>query len=417
MTNSVGGDILQRFLLSDATPQDSMTLCELDGFLTGVAAGPEAVPMEEWSPVVWGSGAPHYRNAEQRKLILNLLARRYADIANLLEGSSKDKTPVYAHRSDEGIFMACTWTGGFLQAMELRGQAWLPLLQDRDMGIFLLPLMTLYRESAEDYDLPFSPALAQAMVSNAAALLPTCARRIKQFWRDRGQDAHSTRSSTLADGIGAEPSAAETATMPFPAGVPHSKLTPLYSVPSGSVPQHPLWNVTNKLQKSGAGHAQSCHDLVSSLPGERVLGAGAISLADRALLPTSQHKLDRDGAHGLEAVMITDPMAVILSVNDAFTRITGYAFDEVVGKTPRILKSSLTSPQTHASFWRQLSNEGRWHGLVWNRSRSGEPFQIMQTVTLVRNAMDQPSGYISVFQKIDGHHILACGGGQRTSPR
>jgi uncharacterized protein len=407
MTFSVCRDILQQFLLSDATPRDSMCICELDGFLNGIAAGPKPIPMREWSVVVWGSGKPNYRSVEQQKLILDLLSRRYADIATLLEGSSEDTAAVEAEDCDDSIVMASSWANGFLQAMELRMDAWRPLLQDPASGMFLLPLMNLSRDLSEDYDLPFSPALSRAMVSMAAVQLPTCARRIRQFWRNR-EDKDSGRLLKRLDGISHERGASDLVIGPLAADLSNATADHAMASPAEIVQSNALENVV-KMSGRQSVEPQSFSDKLSSILEEEALfGTKATLLTDRTFLRVPQNV--PEGAaepEPPEAVMITDRSGVILSVNQAFTSITGYSGGEVVGQTPRVLKCSLVSAAEHVSFWTDLLNTGRWHGHVWNRSRGGEPFLISQTVTRVGNANGEPFGYVSVFKKVDRHHLEA----------
>jgi uncharacterized protein len=181
MTDWIARRVLEQFLLSDSTPLDSMGLSELDGFLTGIIAGPVTMAEHEWMPLLWGSGTPRYRSAEQRLHVHDALARRYAEISQALSGSPDDALAIYIESSDDIIIIASSWAGGFLQAMEMRPEAWLPLIQDERPSIFLIPIFSLYRE-AEEHDLPFAPNLQHAIVSAATKLIPACAYGIRQFW-------------------------------------------------------------------------------------------------------------------------------------------------------------------------------------------------------------------------------------------
>ena len=160
-----------------------MGLAELDGFLTGLVSGPAVVPESQWMPLIWGSGFPRYRSVEQRQLILDLLTERYEELSQALSGSPEDSAAVYIKGDDDELTHSA-WAGGFLQAMELRPEAWLPLIRNRCASIFLMPLLSLYRE-AEDYSLPFNPDLNRAIVRAAAELVPACAFGIKEFWNEK----------------------------------------------------------------------------------------------------------------------------------------------------------------------------------------------------------------------------------------
>jgi uncharacterized protein len=63
-------EALDRFLMSDRSPPNSMMLSDLDGFLTGIAIGPELVLPSEWLPLVWGGEAPEFADESEAKAVL-----------------------------------------------------------------------------------------------------------------------------------------------------------------------------------------------------------------------------------------------------------------------------------------------------------------------------------------------------------
>ncbi|HUL12417.1 MAG TPA: PAS domain S-box protein, partial [Methylococcaceae bacterium] len=101
-----------------------------------------------------------------------------------------------------------------------------------------------------------------------------------------------------------------------------------------------------------------------------------------------------------EAILIADANADIVRVNKAFSEITGYAAEEVIGRNPRLLNSGVHSDDFFAAFWNQLSSEGQWQGEIWNRRKSGEIFPIMQSVTAVRDDSGKVSQYVAAFLDI-----------------
>ena len=72
------------------------------------------------------------------------------------------------------------------------------------------------------------------------------------------------------------------------------------------------------------------------------------------------------------AIIITDEDATILRVDNAFTRITGYREEEVIGKNPRILQSNLQDKDFYKAMWSMLLQKGSWQGCIWNRRKNGE---------------------------------------------
>jgi uncharacterized protein len=172
-------DILDQFLLSDAVPQDSMGLYELEGFLTGLAAGPKTVPYGEWSCSLWGTGTPYYSSRTQEEQIHHLLIKRYQQITEALADSTITTTTFYHEAVDDSILMAAAWADGFLQAMELRPEAWLPLIQYGPASLYLMPLLILYRDMVDQCELLLEQELRQTIVSAAASQIPACVLGIR----------------------------------------------------------------------------------------------------------------------------------------------------------------------------------------------------------------------------------------------
>jgi diguanylate cyclase (GGDEF)-like protein/PAS domain S-box-containing protein len=101
-----------------------------------------------------------------------------------------------------------------------------------------------------------------------------------------------------------------------------------------------------------------------------------------------------------EGIMITDPQGVILDVNNAFTRITGYSHADIVGLTPRALSSGRQDKDFYKTLWDSLHDQGHWYGEIWNRRKNGEVYAEMLTVSAVRDAQGQPQQYVALFSDI-----------------
>lgn len=101
-----------------------------------------------------------------------------------------------------------------------------------------------------------------------------------------------------------------------------------------------------------------------------------------------------------EAVMLTDPQGQIVSVNRAFTEITGYTADEALGKTPRLLKSGVHTPHFYDEIWRLLDEKGRWAGEIWNRRKNGEIYPQWGSISAILDDLGQVRNYVSVFSDI-----------------
>ncbi len=101
-----------------------------------------------------------------------------------------------------------------------------------------------------------------------------------------------------------------------------------------------------------------------------------------------------------DGVLITDVDGIILSVNPAFTKITGYAATEVVGSPPRILQSNRYSKAFYASVWREIKTKSEWSGEIWNRRKDGTLYLERMSIRMIRNQDDEPIRYISIFNDI-----------------
>jgi diguanylate cyclase (GGDEF)-like protein/PAS domain S-box-containing protein len=86
-----------------------------------------------------------------------------------------------------------------------------------------------------------------------------------------------------------------------------------------------------------------------------------------------------------EGMLITDANKIILKVNHAFTRITGYSADDVIGKTPQLLGSGQHDDAFYAALWQSIHDMGVWQGEVWNRRKNGDRYPQWLTITAVKD--------------------------------
>lgn len=107
----------------------------------------------------------------------------------------------------------------------------------------------------------------------------------------------------------------------------------------------------------------------------------------------------------IQGIIITDANVNILSVNPAFTRITGYEEDEVRGKNPSILSSGRQDHAFYKRLWEHLQTSGYWQGELWSRRKSGETYAEWLTISVVMDANDKVKNYIGVFADITSSKI------------
>lgn len=101
-----------------------------------------------------------------------------------------------------------------------------------------------------------------------------------------------------------------------------------------------------------------------------------------------------------EAILITDRENCILSVNRAFTDITGYLPEEVIGQNPRILSSGRQDNPFYQSMWSALQTSGHWRGEIWNRRKNGRIYPELLSISVVREPSGQVSRYIAILSDI-----------------
>ncbi|THF61307.1 two-component system response regulator [Pseudothauera rhizosphaerae] len=110
------------------------------------------------------------------------------------------------------------------------------------------------------------------------------------------------------------------------------------------------------------------------------------------------HSAVIDSTH--DGVLITDLDGNIVSVNRAFTEITGYPDEESRGRNPRFLQSGRHGRAFYKEMWAALTETGCWQGELWNRRRNGELFPEWLTLNAVHDENGVLTNYVGVFTDI-----------------
>jgi diguanylate cyclase (GGDEF)-like protein/PAS domain S-box-containing protein len=132
--------------------------------------------------------------------------------------------------------------------------------------------------------------------------------------------------------------------------------------------------------------------------------AGATGPADRFLEESNDHlKLLANVFENVaESIIITDIHGIIETVNPAFTAVNGFRSDEVVGKTPRCIKSGRHSSQFYKWIWHDILKTGSWKGKIWNRRKNGEIYPALLSIAAIRDGKGKTTHYCSVCHDITG---------------
>ena len=192
-TEPVDLDPLDAFLNSDRAPDDCMGLSDLDGFLTGIAIGPEPLKPSDWLPVIWGEGEPEFDTVEEAESILRIIMARYNEILNTLATDPESFEPIFwAGEDDEPI--VTDWAAGFLEAVKLRPEAWEKLTEDPEAGGLFAAILMLGSDldelAVEGGEL--TQEEAEELLEDGPDLIPDAIIGIYEFWaKQRGQGTGS----------------------------------------------------------------------------------------------------------------------------------------------------------------------------------------------------------------------------------
>ena len=101
-----------------------------------------------------------------------------------------------------------------------------------------------------------------------------------------------------------------------------------------------------------------------------------------------------------DAILVTDENNLIVDVNPAFTRITGYKLQEVIGKNPRIFNSGRHDKEFYAHMWHSILNESRWQGEIWDKRKNGEIYPKLLHIHVLRRTDGSVYRHVAQFSDI-----------------
>lgn len=119
-----------------------------------------------------------------------------------------------------------------------------------------------------------------------------------------------------------------------------------------------------------------------------------------AEIRTEKEKTDAILAGAADAIIITSAKGIIEYINPAFTKLTGYYSEDVIGQNPRILKSNQTSPQIHRQLWRTILSGNVWRGELKNKREDGSLYDADLTIAPIFNQRGQIDNFVGIQRDI-----------------
>jgi PAS domain S-box-containing protein len=135
---------------------------------------------------------------------------------------------------------------------------------------------------------------------------------------------------------------------------------------------------------------------------DRVIGASVIArdITENVRAQEKMRRLVRSVEAAKESIILTDTNGNITYINPAFTRLTGYGSNEVIGRTPRILKSGRQDTETYRRIWKTIRKGITWSGEIVNRRKDGSLYDAELTIAPVLDPAGRVEGYVGVQRDI-----------------
>ena len=156
---------LEAYLISDDAHPDRMGLSDLDGFLNGIACGPEKVPEDEWLNHALGSVE------ETPDAIVELVYDMLQDIIERLV-HSRPLDPLFWEKPD-GTVIAMDWCEGFMDAVKMRPERWNAFAQTDTGSKLMLPILVHLIDERGDSEFGIPPEELEETLDTAAEAIPT----------------------------------------------------------------------------------------------------------------------------------------------------------------------------------------------------------------------------------------------------
>ncbi|HCI13696.1 MAG: hypothetical protein A2063_07730 [Gallionellales bacterium GWA2_60_142] len=158
----------------------------------------------------------------------------------------------------------------------------------------------------------------------------------------------------------------------------------------------PLGELADSMERAQMGESQ-----VRAKPGgPKDIAAMAYAFNDMMAVQEEREAALRIAAIAFETeegMMVTDESGVIIRINLAFTRLTGYSAEEAIGRNPSMLKSDRQNADFYLRMWESLRRDNSWQGEIWNRRKNGEVYPEWLNITAVTGKDGKVTNYVGTF--------------------
>ena len=177
MNDNIDLERLDQFLSSDESPENSMMLSDLDGFLHGIACSPVLIPFEEWLSVALAADP-----ASMPGWVLEDVSDLYEGIAHGLAVDPPVIEPIF-WLTNEGHVIAMDWCEGFMQAVALRPKEWLRLTESGTDGHLITPIIVHLLDEKGNSVMGIPQETLDETLAEAADAIPKAVEGIYAYWR------------------------------------------------------------------------------------------------------------------------------------------------------------------------------------------------------------------------------------------
>jgi len=155
------------------------------------------------------------------------------------------------------------------------------------------------------------------------------------------------------------------------------------------------------ITKSGERRLIEWRNTIITENGEfRMVLSHGVDITERKQAEAERERLTAAIEQAGENIIITDPEGTIRYVNPAFEKLTGYTRKEVIGKTPRILKSGKQDEAFYRDLWETITSGRTWTGRMVNKRKDGSLYTEESTISPVRDRSGQTHNFVAVKRDI-----------------